>query len=101
MRYRNFLSPNDKQHLISVLAEIEDKSISQMTGFPQTLIKTAVEKDDYRDLLMEHGRLFGDETQEGIIVSKYGFSYGTTAAGAKLTSPKILPDAPSNLSVND
>jgi hypothetical protein len=97
----NFLNPNDTQHLISVLVEIEDKCIGQITGLQQTVIKTAIEKDDYNSLLMEHGRLFGDDIQSGVIPSKYGFSYGTTAAGAKMTSPKILPDAPNNLSVND
>ncbi|MFA5553039.1 MAG: hypothetical protein WDA68_00580 [Phycisphaerae bacterium] len=89
-----FLTPTAKQQLISLLAEIEDKCIGRLTGLQQTLIRTAIERDDYDSLIMEHGRLFGDQTQSGLIPDKFGFNYGTDADGSRRTSPKVLPNAP-------
>ncbi len=90
-----FLNEKQKRELASVLVEIEDKCIGELTSFKQTVIKRAVEENDVNALLAEHSRLLGDETKVGEIPRKLGFDYGAAEDGSGLTAPKTLPDAPS------
>ncbi|MBN2314696.1 MAG: hypothetical protein JXM79_12265 [Sedimentisphaerales bacterium] len=81
-------------HLISVLIEVEEKCLSELLGQPQQGIKRAIERESLTAVLEEHDRLFGNETTPGQLPTKLGFDYGTTADGAKRTSPVPLPDPP-------
>ncbi len=62
---------------------------------PQTMIKRAVEQEDYTGLWREHNRLFGDQTKAGVLVEKLAFDYGENEAGSKRTWPVTLPQPPS------
>lgn len=84
------LNEGQGQQLASILVEIEDKCIGKLTGFQQTVIKRAVELDDYSTLFLEHGRLLGDATRKGEIPAKFGFDYGTADDGSKMTQPRDL-----------
>jgi len=90
---RGLLSDVQKQRLASVLIETEDKRISRILGRPQTVIKKAVERDDYAAILDEHNRLLGDATRAGELPSKLNFDYGAaTSDGRKRTTPLPLPE---------
>ena len=54
---RDVLNADQKQQLASVLVETEKSFISKLLGMPQSVIKGAVERDDYTRLLLEHNRL--------------------------------------------
>jgi len=88
------LSSTEKNYLVSVLVETEDKCLGKLLERPQTVIKRAIERGDYQALLQEHNRLLGDETKRGELVLRLEFDYGTNAAGRKLTAPLALPDPP-------
>jgi len=91
---RNYLSATQKQQLVSVLAETEDKCIRRLLDKPQSTIRQAVGRDDYEALLLEHNKLLGDKTEEGKLGLKLGFDYGKTNDGAKRTAPLVLPKPP-------
>lgn len=90
----DFLNEKQRQELASVLVEIEDKCIGELTSFKQTVIKRAIEEDNADFLLMEHARLFGNSDNAGEIPKKLDFDYGAADNGSRITAPKILPDAP-------
>ncbi|MHC4325560.1 MAG: hypothetical protein ACYSUX_14940, partial [Planctomycetota bacterium] len=79
----NVLNPTQKQHLASVIIEIEEKCVSRLLGLsrPQGTIRRAVERDDLTALSDEHNKLLGDETSTGQLPAKLGFDYGTTPNG--------------------
>jgi hypothetical protein len=91
---RDFLSDTEKQQLASVLVEIEMLCISKRLGMGQSVIKNAVERDDYMALLEEHNRLLGDETRAGQLPLKLNFDYGKNADGSKRIAPLSLPEPP-------
>lgn len=90
------LNDTQKQHLASVLIEIEEKCISRLLGVPQVTIRRAIERDNITALSDEHNRLLGDETNTGQLPSKFGFDYSTTPNGPKRTAPIPLPERPQN-----
>jgi hypothetical protein len=92
---RNLLSNTQKQQLASVLVETEDKCVGRILGRPQSIIKKAVERDDFAAILIEHDRLLGDATKAGELSSKLNFDYGTASDGGKRTAPLPLPAPPS------
>jgi hypothetical protein len=93
---QDILNDTQKQHLIAVLVEIEEKCIGRLLGRPQGTIKRAIERDktNMTPLLDEHNRLLGSQTTSGQLPSQLGFDYGTTSDGAKRTAPIPLPDPP-------
>ena len=91
---QNYLSDTEKQQLVSVLVETEDKYIGKLLGMPQSVIKRAIENDDYSALLLEHNRLLGDETRAGRLALKLDFDYGKTSKGAGRIAPLALPEPP-------
>ena len=95
------LSDTQKQHLASVLVEVEDKCISRLFGRPQTTIRRAIERNDLAALIAEHNNLLGDETTPGQLPSKLGFDYGTTNNGSKRTAPSPLPNPPQKSTVDN
>lgn len=90
---RGLLSDSQKQQLASVLVETEDKCISRVLS-PQSVIKRAVERDDFAAIIMEHNRLLGDATKAGQLSSKLDFDYGSAGDSRKRTAPLPLPAPP-------
>jgi len=91
---KDILNETQKQHLASVLIEIEEKCISRLLGVPQVTIRRAIERDNMTALSDEHNRLLGDETSTGLLPSKFNFDYSTTPNGPKRTAPVPLPEKP-------
>ena len=94
----NVLNDTQKQHLASVMIEIEEKCISRLMGGTQTTIRTirrAIERGGNMEALWdEHNKLLGDETNTGQLPSKLGFDYSITPNGPKRTAPIPLPEKP-------
>jgi hypothetical protein len=91
---RGSLTDTQKRQLASVLVEIEDKCVGRILGAPQSIIKKAVERDDYAAIVAEHNSLLGDAKQAGELSSKLNFDYGTASGGGKRTAPLPLPGPP-------
>ena len=85
----NFLSPDEKDQLATVLVETEKSFIGKFSGIQQETIKKAVEADDYVALWREHNKLLGDETKTGELPEKLKFDYGD-----KRIYPLMLPERP-------
>jgi len=89
-----FLSDGQKEQLASVLFEVEQSCIRQLFDMPQSTIRRAVGNGDYRALLYEHNRLFGEEGRAGALALKFNFDYGRKADGSRRTAPLTLPTRP-------
>jgi len=87
------LNDTQKQQLVSILVETEEKCIGRLLGRPQTTIRRAIERENLPALLQEHDRLLGSETQTGELPLRLNFDYGT-ASGSKRTAPIPLPQPP-------
>jgi hypothetical protein len=90
----DFLSAEQMQQLASVLVETEVSCISKRTRIAQSVIKTAVEQEDYAALMEEHNRLLGDETRAGQLATMLKFDYGKKPDGSSRTAPLALPEPP-------
>ncbi|MHC4395948.1 MAG: hypothetical protein ACYS1A_09880 [Planctomycetota bacterium] len=90
---REWLNDTQKAQLASVLVEIEKSCISNLL-IAQSVIKKAIEQEDYMSISLEHSRLFGDETQTGKLVEKVNIDYGKNPDGGKRTIPLALPEPP-------
>lgn len=92
----NVLNDTQKQHLASVMIEIEEKCISRLLGLsrPQVTIRRTIERNNLIALSDEHNKLLGDETSTGRLPSKLGFDYSTTPNSPKRTAPIPLPEKP-------
>lgn len=88
------LNDTQKQHLITVLVETEEKCISKLLGQPQSAIRKAVEAKDMKALEAENDRLLGGRENTGLLPTKLGFDYGTNDDGSKRTTPLPLSDQP-------
>ena len=71
-----------------------EKLIGKLLGIRQSQIKRAIEQDDYRGLLDEHNRLFGDGTMAGQLSLKLNIGYGQNDDGSKRIAPLTLPPPP-------
>lgn len=91
---QEILNNTQKQHLTSVLVEIEEKCIGRLLGRQQVTIRRAIERGNMPGILEEHNRLLGDETSPGQLPTKFEFDYSTTPTDPKRTSPIPLPDPP-------
>ena len=91
---RDFLGDVEKQQLASVLVETEILCISRRLGIAQSVIKKAVEQDDYIGLLQQHSRLLGDETRAGELPLRLNFDYGEKPDGGRRIAPLALPQPP-------
>ena len=91
---RDYLFASEKQQTASVLVEIEQSCIGKILGMPQSVIRKAVEQDNYPALLQEHSRLLGDETRAGQLGLKLNFDYGSDSDGNKRIAPLALPEPP-------
>lgn len=90
----DLLRPEQKQQLISVLVETEQRCLAKLTGVSQSTIKTAVEKERLAALSAEHDSLLGGPGSPGRLSQALNFDYGANADGSRRTSPLILPDPP-------
>ena len=99
----NILNDNQKQHLASVIIEIEEKCITRLLGLgrAQGALRRAIERNDLTALSEEHDKLLGDETSTGQLPSKLEFDYGTTSNGSVRTAPIPLPDKPQKPAANN
>ena len=92
---QDYLSDEQKQQLASVLVEVEKSCIGKVpAAMPQTTIKRAVEFKDCKTLLLEHGRLLGEQGKAGQLGVKLDFDYGKGAGGGKRTAPLELSEPP-------
>jgi len=97
----DILNETQKQHLASVVIEIEDKCISRLLGGPQVTIRRAIERNNMAALSDEHNKLLGSETTAGQLPSKLEFDYSTTPNGPKRMAPIPLPEKPQKPVVNN
>ena len=91
---RDILNSTQKQHLASVLVEIEEKCINKLMDISQPIIRRTLERENIETLMDEHNRLLGTETTPGELPTKLGFNYNTTLTGTIRTAPLPLPDPP-------
>ncbi|MFZ0033830.1 MAG: hypothetical protein WAK60_02425 [Sedimentisphaerales bacterium] len=91
---QDVLSDTQKSQLASVLVETEMSYISKRLKVSQSVIKNAVEQNDYTALLQEHNRLLGDETKAGQLPLKLNFDYGKAPDGSRRIAPLALPEPP-------
>lgn len=91
---RDFLTDNEKQQAISVLIETEQACISKLLSVPQSIIKKAVEQEDYTALQQEQSRILGGQSQEGQLPLKLKFDYGKNPDGSSRSEPLSLPEPP-------
>lgn len=91
---RDILSAEQMQQLASVLVETEILCISNRTRIAQSVIKTAVEQEDYVALMEEHNRLLGEPTRAGQLPTMLKFDYGKKPDGSSRTAPLALPEPP-------
>jgi hypothetical protein len=94
---QDVLSDSQKGQLASVLVEIEASCISKRLKVAQSVIKNAIEKNDYTALLQEHDRLLGDESRAGQLSQKLNFDYGKKPDGSRRTAPLVLPEPPKGM----
>ncbi len=88
------LTQKQRQHLASVLIEIETRELGRLLGAPQGAIKRAIENKDYAALQQQYDVLFGQGSAPGQLVNQLNFNFGQDAAGQPRTSPIPLPDPP-------
>jgi len=91
------LSDTQKEQLASVLVETEIFCISKRFQVAQSVIKVAIEQNDYTGLLQEHNRLLGEETRAGQLPLKLNFDYGVKPDGSRRIAPLALPEPPKEL----
>jgi hypothetical protein len=94
---QDVLNDSQKSQLASVLVEIEASCISKRLKVSQSVIKNAIEKNDYTALMQEHDRLLGDETRAGQLSQKLNFDYGKKPDGSRRTAPLVLPEPPEGM----
>ena len=92
----NILNDNQKQHLASVIIEIEEQCITRLLGLSrsQGALRRAIERNNLEALSDEHNKLLGDETSTGQLPSKFEFDYSTSPNNPKRTAPIPLPEKP-------
>jgi len=82
------LDANQRQQLISVLAEIEEKCLTRLLDDQQQSgIRRAIAAKNMQALEAERNRLLGE-----VLPAKLGFDYGTDNNGSKRTAPIPLSD---------
>ena len=99
----NVLNETQKQHLTSVIIEVEEICVTRLLGLSrsQGTIRRAIERDNLTALSDEHNKLLGDETSTGQLPSKLGFNYSTSPNAPKRTAPIPLPDKPQKTEANN
>jgi len=79
---------SQKEQLVSVIADVEKTCISKLTGTPQSVLRRAIEHDDTATVLLEHGKLLGDETRAGLLGEKFSYDYEGSTAPKEISRPK-------------
>jgi len=97
------LNDTEKQHLASVIIEIEEQCIPRLLGQSrsQGTLRRAIERNNLIALSEEHNKLLGDETNTGQLPSRLGFDYSSTPDSPKRTAPTPLPDKPQKPAANN
>jgi hypothetical protein len=92
-RYVNgneILNETQKQYLITVLVETENKCITKLLS-SQSTIRRAIERGDMNALMSEHDSLLGKGTTPGRLPLKLNFKYGKDSDS---NAPLTLPESP-------
>lgn len=89
---KNVLTDASRGCLISVIAEVESKSLSKLLGARQPSLTQALQAGNLDTLQAEHDKLLGGTGQAGALVSKLNINYGTS--GSSRATPLLLPDPP-------
>jgi len=89
---RDYLNQTQKEQLASVMVEVEKSCVYKITGIAQSVIRRAVEQQDYIALLEEHSRLLGDRTRAGRLLERLKIDYGKDGQGQEITAPPALPN---------
>ncbi|MCF7976362.1 MAG: hypothetical protein K9N55_21270 [Phycisphaerae bacterium] len=81
------LTDRQKEDLISIIVETEDKCLSKLTNQPETALRRAIEREDMTGLMAEHDRLLGSATETGVLPGLLHFTYkaGSSNQGYPLT----------------
>jgi hypothetical protein len=97
------LNDTEKQHLASVIIEIEEQCIPRLLGQSrsQGTLRRAIERNNLIALSEEHNKLLGDETNTGQLPSRLGFDYSSTPDSPKRTAPIPLPEKPQKPAANN
>ena len=69
------LTDQQKQDLVSIIVETENKCITGLTNQPQSTLKRAIERGDMAALMTEHDKLLGSVTEKGMLPELLHFSY--------------------------
>ncbi len=69
------LTNQQKEDLISIIAETEEKCLTKLTKEPQAALKRALERGDMALLMTEHDTLLGSTTKTGTLPELLHFSY--------------------------
>jgi hypothetical protein len=69
------LNLQQKQDLVSIIVETEDKCVTTLTKEPQTALRRAIERADLVGLMAEHDRLLGSSAGKGALPELLHFSY--------------------------
>ena len=84
------LTDLQKQDLISIIAEVEDKCVSLLLGQPQSGLRRAIEREDPALLMEEHDKLLGSSSQEGRLPALLRFAYKTADGNTEQSFPLVL-----------
>lgn len=92
----NILHELQKQQLASVIAETENKAITELLGRPENRLRKALEEG--KGAVVDAGRqiLLGSATQPGQLAGKVNYDYGKAAGGAAITEPLRLKAPPTS-----
>jgi hypothetical protein len=88
------LNKKQKEQLVSVLVETEQKCLPKLLKKQSIGIKKAIESGDLNALASEHNTLLGDALHQGTLPTEVGFDYGKAADGSALKLPLPLADPP-------
>jgi len=99
----NILNDNQKQHLASVIIEIEEQCITRLLDLSrsQGALRRAIERNNLEAISDEHNKLLGDETSTGQLPSKLEYDYSTTPNSPARTAPIPLPEKPQKPPANN
>ncbi len=87
---QDYYSQRQLRELASALVEIERSVVGRRTSLEQSVIRRAIENEDFQALREEHDRLLGDGDEAGTLQQALQFSY----SGPNPRSPRSLPDRP-------
>ncbi len=99
LKGKGAIALKSREQLAAVLIEVEDKSLKTLLGGQTQAIRRAIEAESDNDLLQEYVRLFGNDTQIGLLAQKFSFEY-TRQGQPNRKTPYPLPNPPAAPATN-